>query len=135
MRVFVSAIPLSPQPPTALLLCGEATVPCAVLERTVSDAGFEVVAKVHHWSEAVERVADLGVDVAIVDLALTGTVGVRVVSVLRSAAPTSEVIVLSPLRDVDLASLDAGATEVVYPTDLRPLTAALQRIATARAHV
>jgi DNA-binding NtrC family response regulator len=121
-----------PHPPTALLLCGDATVPCAVLERTVGDAGFEVVSSVRHWAEAVERVADLAVDVVIVDLAQTGSVGVRVIPVLRSAAPSCQVIAVSPLKEIDLAVLEAGAAEVVQPTDLRPLTAALERIAVAR---
>jgi DNA-binding response OmpR family regulator len=119
----------APNPPTALLLCGDATVPCAVLERTVAAAGFEVVGTVRHWTEAVERVVDLTVDVVIVDLALTGSVGVRVIPVLRSAAPSCEVIALSPLKEIDLAVFDAGAVEVVQPTDLRPLVAALERIA------
>jgi DNA-binding NarL/FixJ family response regulator len=130
----VSAFPVPQQQPTVLLLCAEATVPCAVLERTAADAGFEVVGKVRHWSEAVERVADLSVDVVVVDLALAGSVGVRLVTVLRSAAPSCEVIVVSPLRDIDLASLEAGAAEVVHPTDLRPLATALRGIAAARSH-
>jgi ActR/RegA family two-component response regulator len=124
----------APLLPTALLLCGDGTVSCAVLERTVVDAGFEVAAKVRHWSEAVQRVADLAVDVAVVDLALTGSVGVRVVPVLRSAAPSCEVIAISPLAQIDLAVLDAGAVVVVQPDDLRPLTTALRRIAAIRTH-
>jgi DNA-binding response OmpR family regulator len=118
--------------PTALLLCADATVSDAVLERTVTDAGYEVIGKVRHWSEAVERVAGSGVDVAILDLALTGTMGMRVISVLRSADPECQVIALSPLQEVGLATLEAGAVEVVQPTDLRPLTASLRRIAAAR---
>jgi ActR/RegA family two-component response regulator len=116
-------------PPTALVLCADASVPCEVIERTLADAGFEVVARVRHWSEAVERVTELAVDVAVVDLALTGSVGVRVVPVLRSASPSSRVIAISPLEDIDLALLEAGAAEVVRPSDLRPLSAALRRIA------
>jgi DNA-binding NarL/FixJ family response regulator len=122
-----------PHLPTALLLCGDATVPCAVVERTARDAGFEVVGTVRHWTEAVERAADLAVDVVIVDLALTGSVGVRVIPVLRSAAPSCDVIALSPLKEIDLALLEAGAAEVVQATDLRPLAAALLRIAAQRA--
>jgi DNA-binding response OmpR family regulator len=113
---------------TALLLCGGSPVPCSTLERIVTDAGLTVVAKVRHWSEAVERVAETVVDVAIVDLALAGSVGVRLISVLRTASPTTQVIVLSPLEAVDLAALDAGAIEVVQPTDLRPLAAALRSL-------
>jgi DNA-binding response OmpR family regulator len=88
---------LDAQPPAALLLCGEATVPCTVI-----------------------------------DLALTGSLGVRIVSVLRAAAPGCEIIAISPLENVDLAVLEAGAIEVVHPDDLRPLTAALKRITHVR---
>lgn len=128
----MSALPCSPHVPTALLLCGDASVPCEVLARTALDAGFEVVSRSRHWTDAVEAAADLAVDVAIVDLALAGTVGVRVVPVLRSAAPGCEVLVVSPLSDIDLSPLEAGAAEVVAPTDLRPLAAALRRIAAER---
>lgn len=124
----------APDPPTALLLGGDGTVPGAVLAHAVEAAGFEVVGMVGHWVEAVERVADLTVDVAVVDLALTGSVGVRLISVLRAAAPSCAVIALSPLEEIDLLVLEAGADEVVQPTDLRPLTAALERIAARRAH-
>jgi hypothetical protein len=36
------------------------------------------------------------------------------------------------LQEVGLATLEAGAVEVVQPNDLRPLTASLRRIAAAR---
>jgi ActR/RegA family two-component response regulator len=118
--------------PAALLLCGEATVPCAVLQRAITDAGFDVVCAVGRWSEAVERIAELSVEAAVIDLALTGSLGVRIVPVLRAAAPGCGIIAISPLENIDLAVLEAGAVEVVHPDDLRPLTAALKRIAHRR---
>ena len=123
---------LDEQPPAALLLCGESTVPCTVLHRAITDAGFDVVCVVGRWSEAVERIAELSVEVAVIDLALTGSIGVRLVPVLRAAAPGCEIIAISPLENIDLTVLEAGAIEVVHPDDLRPLTAALKRIAHLR---
>jgi ActR/RegA family two-component response regulator len=117
-----------PEPLNALLLCGDATVPCDALLRTVAAAGVEVVAHEHRWPEAVHLAADLAPDVAIVDLAVAGSAGVRIVSVLHSALPGCEVVVLSPLPELDAAARDAGACEVVRPNDLRPLTAELTRL-------
>lgn len=115
--------------PTALLLCGDASVPCDVLLRTTAATGFDVVAHERRWSEAVHLASDLAPDVAIVDLAVAGSAGVRSVSVLRSALPGCEVVVVSPLPELDAAAREAGAVEVVRPEDLRPLTAVLQRLA------
>jgi ActR/RegA family two-component response regulator len=120
----------APEPLTALLLCGDATVPCDVLLRTVTDAGVEVVAHEQRWSEAVHLAADLAPDVVIVDLAVAGSAGVRIVSVLRSALPGCEVVVVTPLPDLDTPAREAGAFEVVRPHDLRPLPAALGRLRT-----
>jgi two-component system, NarL family, response regulator DesR len=131
----VSVIPEALALPTALLLCGEGSIPGGLLTRTVAEAGFDVVATVRRWSEAVHRAADLAVDVVVVDLALTGSVGVRLIPVLRAAVPSCEVIAISPLDRIDLATAEAGAAAVVQPTDLRPLIAALRRIAALRAGV
>jgi ActR/RegA family two-component response regulator len=120
--------------PTALLLCGEGSVPGALLARTVTEAGFDVVTT-RRWSETVHRAVDLPVAVVVVDLALAGAVGVRLIPVLRAVAPSCEVIAISPLDPVDLASVEAGAAAVVQPSDLRPLTSALRRIAAVRARV
>jgi DNA-binding NarL/FixJ family response regulator len=128
----LSALPEASHGLTALLLCSEGTVPCPVLERCATDAGLEVIAQVGHWTEAVARVAELDVDVAVVDLSLAGSIGVRLIEVLRTADPACEVIALSPLEEIDLAALEAGALEVVQPSDLRPLTAALERLVAAQ---
>jgi DNA-binding response OmpR family regulator len=114
--------------PRALLLCGDATVACATLRGLVEDAGFEVVAAVRRWSEAVERAVDTPADVAVVDLALAGTIGVRLLAVLRTAAPSTTLVAVSPLPDIDLVALEAGARAVVHPDDLRPVGATLRAL-------
>jgi ActR/RegA family two-component response regulator len=115
-------------PLTALLLCGDASVPCEVLRRTVVDAGAEVVVHEHRWPEAVHLAANHAPDVAVVDLAVAGSAGVRIVPVLRAAVPGCEVVVVTPLSELDAAARELGALEVVRPHDLRPLTAALARL-------
>lgn len=124
-----------PNRPTALLLCDDDTGGCEVLRRTVEAAGFELIAMVKGWPKAVQRVADEGVDLVVVDIAQAGSLGLRLIEVLHLASPRCRVIVLDSLGDIQLAALEAGAFEVVAGDDLRPLTAALQRIATERSHV
>jgi ActR/RegA family two-component response regulator len=116
------------EPLTALLLCGDATVPCEVLRFTVAAAGVEIVAEEHRWPQAVHLAADLAPDVVVVDLAVAGSAGLRIVSVLRSAVPGCEVVVVTPLPELDAPAREVGALEVVRPEDLRPLTAALARL-------
>lgn len=120
--------------PSALLLCGDGTVSRAALERAVADAGFEVAAVVSRWMAAVEWAVQFPVDAVVVDLALAGKLGVRLVATLRAAAPTTPVIVVTPLSAIDLVSIEAGAVEVVDPSDLRPLVHALLRIGAERTH-
>jgi ActR/RegA family two-component response regulator len=113
---------------TVLLLCGDATVSCDVLVRTAGATGAQVVAHEHRWADAVRRATDLNPDVAIVDLAVAGSVGVRIVPVIRSAVPGCEVVVVAPFPELGAAARRAGAYEVVRASDLRPLAAALVRL-------
>jgi hypothetical protein len=59
---------------------------------------------------------------------VAGSAGLRIVSVLRSAVPGCEVVVVTPLPELDAPAREVGALEVVRPEDLRPLTAALARL-------
>jgi ActR/RegA family two-component response regulator len=78
-----------PHQPAALLLCDHGTVKPEALDRAVADAGFVVAVAVSRWVAAVEAVVETPVDVAIIDLALAGRLGVRLVSMLRTAAPAT----------------------------------------------
>jgi CheY-like chemotaxis protein len=118
---------------TVALLCDDVTVSCEVLASTVVSAGLEVVDELRSWPALVERVAEGDVDAVIVDLAMTGTVGARLVQVLRAAAPWCEVIVVAPIAELDLTALEAGVAAVVFPTDLRPLSSVLTKLAHRRA--
>ncbi len=117
-----------PYVPAALLLCGDKAVTCSALEHTVRQAGLEVVANVSLWSRALQALADTTVDVVIVDIAMAGTVGIRIVNVLHAIAPHCKVIVITPDAHMATALRDHGAYAVVSGTDLRPLGMALRRI-------
>jgi hypothetical protein len=86
----------------------------------------EIVAKVRHWSEAVERVADTAVDVAVVDLALAGSVGVRLIRCCGRPRrrPGHRRLAAGGGRP---AALEAGAIEVVSRPTCGRSTAALPR--------
>lgn len=116
---------------SGLLLCGDATVRHSTLAQVLTEAGFEEPAVVARWADAVEQVAITSVDVVVVDLALVGALGLRVVTVMKAVAPACEVIIVSPLPHIDADALAAGAAAVVHPSDLRPLRVALRRLTVA----
>jgi NADPH:quinone reductase-like Zn-dependent oxidoreductase len=71
------------------------------------------------------------IDVVVVHLAATGSVGVRLIPALHAVCPECQVIVISPLGGIDPVLVELGAV-VVSPTDLRPLTAALKHVLESR---
>lgn len=67
---------------------------------------------------AVERVHP---ELVVVDLALAGTRGVRLLSDIVTTSPRCPIVVLSPLEALRESALNAGAVALVDVTDLRPL--------------
>ncbi len=124
--------PEDPYVPAALLLCDDGATSCLAVERAVTAAGFEVVANVSRWSAALQTLADVSIDVVVLDLALAGSVGIRIVGVLQAVAPNVEVIVLTPFANIDPELRRSGAFSVIDPSDLRPLGLALRRLMVIR---
>lgn len=109
------------------VVLGERDAPSGSAVRgAITAAGYEVSATVGRWPEVLAAVVDVDAQAAVIDLAMAGRAGVRLVTALRALAPRCHVVVLSELRAIDLPALEAGATLVVDPADLRPLTAALR---------
>jgi DNA-binding NarL/FixJ family response regulator len=73
--------------------------------------GIEVVADVDRIDAALTAVRELAPDVVLVDLRLDGGCGIEATAEIVAAAPGTEVIVLSDVRDPDemLRSIRAGA--------------------------
>lgn len=81
--------------------------------------GFAVV-EVETVSAALAG-AERGADVIVVDLALTGALGLGVVTQLLAAAPGCSIFAVSSFPELNLAALDAGASRLVNEEDLRDL--------------
>jgi DNA-binding NarL/FixJ family response regulator len=98
----------------------------AALGRAIADADLEVTSVASRWPELLTAVVETSPDAVVIDLAMAGRAGVRLISAVRALVPDCRIAVLSDLRAAPLIALEAGATAVVDPSDLRPLTAALR---------
>ncbi|HEX2027821.1 MAG TPA: response regulator [Nitriliruptorales bacterium] len=109
------------------IVCGDDPAMDQVLMAILDDAGFLLVGRAQRGVEAVELAAARPSDVLLLDLAVAGPLGLRIIPAIHLAAPNCAVIVLSPLDTLDAASLEAGAFAVVGQRDLRGLREALER--------
>lgn len=96
--------------------------------------GFDPAADTRTVGEAVAVAAVVRPDVVVVDLDLTGTLGLGVVAALHDASPGSKVVVLSSFDTMRPAVLAAGAHDFVVSVDLRDLESALSALARVRAY-
>jgi CheY-like chemotaxis protein len=89
----------------------------SLLERT----GLVVVADVDRGLDALAATVHHEADLVVLDLTLVGTLGLRVIELMRSAAPTAEIVAISPLDTLGRPALDAGAGAVLTPDELHRL--------------
>jgi DNA-binding response OmpR family regulator len=99
------------------------------VRRHLDRLGFRVVGETTRGLEAVALAGETGTDLVVLDLALTGTLGLRLIPVLLAAAPDAVVVGVSQARSFDVAALEAGAHAVVGPSDLRHLRGVLDAVA------
>lgn len=113
-----------PVPPrTCVLLWDEAASP---IVRAIEAGGGEVVAHARRWADLLVLALEHDAEVVVLDLAMSGLAGVRLVGAVRQLVPDARIVVVSELRAIDLASLEAGADVVIAIDDLRPLSAAVR---------
>lgn len=101
------------------------------IEAILRRCGFDVIATVASPAAAL-MTADLSrLDVAVVDLALAGDLGLGMIEALRTAQPRCAVVVLSPFEELRGPAMAAGAFDVVSDawSDLRALEQCLRRAA------
>lgn len=104
------------------------------MEAILARCGFDLVGSVESAGDALVAVELATPDVVVVDLTLTGDLGVRVVTALRAAQPRCAVVVLSPFPSLRQSALEAGAYDFVADSssDLRELERCLRRLADER---
>lgn len=115
----------------AAVVCEDDAVVAAALVDTLNGLfGFDVVARVDSGDDALAAVARAKPDIVVVDLALAGDRGLRIVTDLRKAAPDCAVVVVVPYRFGGLraSAEEAGAMALMELSDLRPLRPCLERI-------
>lgn len=93
--------------------------------------GFDVTTHVGPMAEVLVAADRRRPQVVVVDAALTGLAGLAALSSISDAAPGCAIIVLSQLDGLRQAALEAGATDVVAPADLRRLATCVQELAAA----
>lgn len=83
--------------------------------------GFGAVTAVRHPEDVLPVASRVHPHAVVLNLAMSGTMGLRLIPALLEAAPGSALVVVSPFPALHLPALAAGAHEVVDPSDLRPL--------------
>lgn len=91
--------------------------------------GFDVVGEVESAADAVLAAELSRPDAIVVDLALTGVLGLGILRTLQVAAPECAIVVLSSFETMRRPALQAGAYEFVGNSDLRRLERCLRRVA------
>jgi len=109
-----------PRPPRALVCADEPGLLHAV-RVMLEQNGVEVVATVGTGDQVVFAARATDPDLVILDLALSGALGLRLVRALREAVPDAAVVVLSPFESLRGAAVRSGALELVGLRDLRRL--------------
>jgi DNA-binding NtrC family response regulator len=104
----------------AVLLVDGASAAAAAVTRTLDDHNVEYVI-VGRWTEVLEQLVEGVFEFVLLDLDMAGAPGVRLIGVVQTAAPDVAIVVISELEVIDLAALEAGASLVMRPSDLRPL--------------
>jgi len=113
------------------VICQDDPALAAALVHTVGDLyGMRVAATVRTAAAALTAVAAAQPALVVVDLALAGERGLRIVGALQQAAPGCAVIVLAPAEftDLRLDAVAAGAITLVTAGDLRPLQCGIERL-------
>lgn len=118
--------------PLRAILCHDDPEMRPVVAATVERAGFAVVAETDRGLEAVRLAGEVRPDVAIIHLALLGTLGLRLIPTLQAASPGCLVVGISPFDTFVAAAVDAGAHAVLIESDIIGLAAELEAIARCR---
>ncbi len=113
---------------TGGLICDDDFGSRRALSAVLKRKGFDTVATVQSAEDLLAHAGHPGVRVILLDLALAGMAGLRIIASLRAVAPSAVIVLLSPFAGLRRAAVDAGAYELVDPHDLRELERCLDRL-------
>lgn len=116
------------------LVCDDAPASRHAVEAILTRSGFEVVGSFGSVPETLLAAELSAPDVIVLDLALAGDLGLRVIAALQAARPGCAVVVLSPFASLRGSTLEAGAYDFVPDPglDLRELERCIRRLAGER---
>lgn len=92
-----------------------------VIEGLLRDRGFGDVVTVPRGLDAISVAGETHADLVVVDLALVGTLGLRLLTILRALWREARIVGLNPMETLDVAALEAGADVVLRLDDTRGL--------------
>lgn len=110
------------------LVCEDEPGLAFALRAILHRCGVDTVTVAASGTEALSAAVDAGPHIVVVDIALSGVLGVRLVSELRSLAPVAIIVVLSPFAALRQAVVAAGATEVIDIADIPLVETCLQHL-------
>lgn len=119
--------------PSALVavICQDDVALATALVDTVTNVyGLRLAASVASAAEAIAATAHFQADLAVIDLALAGDLGLGVVAALHEASPgCAVVVVVSPtFVTLEVEAVAAGAMTLVESSDLRPLQCCIEHL-------
>lgn len=95
---------------------------CAAVHAAVERSGMVVVGEVARGLDALAATVEHRADVAILHLSLVGTLGLRLIGLIKTVAPNVAVVALSPFDALVAPALDAGAAVALTTAELHHLT-------------
>lgn len=110
------------------VICEDDVAACRALDAILTRRGYTVLATVSSAEELLRAVAGLQAQVILIELALAGLAGLRILPALAAVAPGCAVVVLSPFVDLRPSAIEAGAYDLVDTRDLRDLDRCLDRL-------
>ncbi len=124
-----SAPPPAPRPLLRGLCCNDDPATGRAIEAILGRCGFNVVGQVASAADTMVAAGLCEPHVVVIDLVLTGDLGLGALAALRAVAPRCAVVVFSSLDTMGPAALEAGAYDFVGIADLRALERSLRRLA------
>lgn len=113
------------EPMGRALVCLSTQAHRAQLRGVLAAGGFDVIVEVSRGLELLPHVADVMPDLVVLDLALVGSLGLRLFRLIHTLAPDAAIVALAPLPSLGAAAEKAGAYACVPLDDPRRLRAVL----------